>query len=171
MQTNHTCPNLVSVHQTAPPLSVSSDSSHLIAAYYYFYSTRHDLLMLPLCGVVLRWFPPSLLWRQHVLDSVFIVCSVSQSSELQGSCLFILYKTDRADKIKEHEKCTFMRTWTTHNQSATRQRLMSNDSSTAPRKSVTTRLRLNAVKTSNSNCSGRDRDTVWLYQVAACRIY
>ena len=32
LQTHHTCLHLVSVHQTAPPLT--SDSSHLIAAYY-----------------------------------------------------------------------------------------------------------------------------------------
>ena len=33
-QTHHTCFYLISIHQTAPPLS--SDSSHLIAAYYSF---------------------------------------------------------------------------------------------------------------------------------------
>ena len=34
LQTHHTCPYLVSVHQTAPPLI--NDSSHLIAAYYSY---------------------------------------------------------------------------------------------------------------------------------------
>ena len=34
LQTHHTCLYLLSVHQTAPPLT--SDSSHLIAAYYSF---------------------------------------------------------------------------------------------------------------------------------------
>ena len=38
LQTHHACPYLVSVHQTAPPLS--SDSSHLIAAYYSFIDPR-----------------------------------------------------------------------------------------------------------------------------------
>jgi len=34
LQTHHACLNLVSVHQTAPPLT--SNSNHLIAAYYSF---------------------------------------------------------------------------------------------------------------------------------------
>jgi len=38
LQTDHTCLNLESVHQTAPPLS--SDSSHLIAAYYSLIDPR-----------------------------------------------------------------------------------------------------------------------------------
>ena len=38
LQTHNTCLYLISVHQTAPPLS--SDSSHLIAAYYSFIDPR-----------------------------------------------------------------------------------------------------------------------------------
>jgi len=38
LQTHHACLYLVSVHQTAPPLS--SDSSHPIAAYYSFIDPR-----------------------------------------------------------------------------------------------------------------------------------
>jgi len=34
LQTHHTCLHLVSVHQTAPPLT--GNSIHLIAAYYSF---------------------------------------------------------------------------------------------------------------------------------------
>ena len=38
LQTHHTCHYVVSVHQTAPPLT--SDSRHLIAAYYSFIDPR-----------------------------------------------------------------------------------------------------------------------------------
>ena len=48
LQTNHTCLHLVSVHQTAPPLT--SNSSHLIATYYslliYLQVTTSSLNML-----------------------------------------------------------------------------------------------------------------------------
>jgi len=39
LQTRHTCPHLVSVHQTAPPLT---SNSHLIAAYYLFIDPQED---------------------------------------------------------------------------------------------------------------------------------
>jgi len=37
---HHICLHLVSVHQTAPPLTINSNSSQLIAAYYSFIDAR-----------------------------------------------------------------------------------------------------------------------------------
>ena len=40
LQTHHICLHLVSVHQTAPPLTCNS--SHLITAYYSFIDPREE---------------------------------------------------------------------------------------------------------------------------------
>jgi len=56
LQTHHTSLYFVRVHQTAPPLS--SDSSHLIAAYYSFIDPQEDEKLSPTAdGLPYKWLP------------------------------------------------------------------------------------------------------------------